>query len=416
MNETKAFDISREDVWVAYLSVKANKGCAGVDGVSMTDFILKLESNLYKIWNRMSSGCYFPPPVKVVEIPKGENDVRILGIPTISDRIAQMVVKNHLEPIVDPTFHVDSYGYRPNKSALDAVGTARVRCWKYDWVIDLDIKGFFDNIDHSLMMDIVRRHIKEKWILLYIERWLKAPAQNRGELISRDTGTPQGGVISPLLANMFLDYVFDQWMKKNHPSTPFERYADDIVVHCHLTDKPKSLLGAIRKRLADFKLQLHPEKTKIVSCKKKDDRKGKYKNDGFTFLGFDFRRRPAKNKWGELFVSFLPAISRKAEKSLRDKIRSWKIGRYSQLSIEEIAEKINPTVRGWINYYGRFYKSALTAILRQIEDALIKWAMRKFKKYRQRFLRTVRLLGRIAKSKPSLMAHWGYGVKSKAGW
>lgn len=415
MNKTKPFEISRDIVWEAYRKVKANKGCAGVDDVSMKDFEENLDRNLYKIWNRMSSGCYFPSPVRVVEIPKGEKGVRRLGIPNILDRVAQMIVKIYLEPVVNPTFHEDSYGYRPNKSALDAVAKARQMCWKYDWVIDLDIKGFFDNIDHSLMMAIVRKHTEEKWILLYIERWLKAPAQEKGgEIVERNTGTPQGGVISPLLANMFLDYVFDNWMKTNHPNIPFERYADDVIIHCHIEDEPKSLLKAIRKRFEEFKLQLHPKKTKIVYCKDAN-RAGDYCNKKFDFLGFTFKLRSAKNKYGKLFVSFVPAISQKAAKAIRATIRGWKIGRRSDRSIEDIAKLINSTVRGWINYYGKFHKTALQPIFRKIETSLIKWVMRKFKNCRAHFLRAVRLLGRIAESKPSLMTHWVFGVKSSAG-
>src|SRR5215470_12741860 len=229
----KPFQISKRAVWEAWEKVKANKGAPGVDGQTIAQFERDLKNNLYKIWNRMSSGSYFPPPVRTVKIPKAGGGERPLGIPTVSDRVAQMVVKNRLEPRVDPLFQPDSYGYRPGKSALDAVGRAQQMCWAYDWVCDLDIKGFFDNLDHDLMMRAVRKHAKEKWVVLYIERWLKAPAQDEtGNLLKRERGTPQGGVISPLLANLFLHFAFDLWMRRKWKHLPFERYADDIIVHC----------------------------------------------------------------------------------------------------------------------------------------------------------------------------------------
>jgi len=250
MHTAKSFKISKQVVWEAYKRVKANKGGAGVDNLTMETFEENLKSNLYKIWNRMSSGSYIPPAVRVVEIPKGTNGTRKLGIPTVSDRIAQMVAKMYLEPTVEPYFHQDSYGYRPNKSALDAVGKARQRCWQYNWVVDLDIKGFFDNLDHGLIMKALYKHTDIKWVLLYVERWLKAPAQTKeGTLITREKGTPQGGVISPLLSNLFLHYAFDKWMERNFPGNPFERYADDAVVHCQTQEEAKCLREAIAKRL-----------------------------------------------------------------------------------------------------------------------------------------------------------------------
>jgi RNA-directed DNA polymerase len=229
VNKAKPFLIPKRLVYEAYKQVKANKGAAGVDHQSLHNFEENLEGNLYKLWNRLSSGSYFPPPVLGVWIPKGDGNQRLLGVPSISDRIAQTAVKLMLEPLVEPYFHEDSYGYRPNKSALDAVGVTRKRCWSNDWVIDLDIKGFFDNLNHGLVMKSVKKHIKESWVLLYIERWLKAPMQLDGELVKRDKGTPQGGVISPLLANLFMHYAFDEWMRRKHPFIQFERFADDGV-------------------------------------------------------------------------------------------------------------------------------------------------------------------------------------------
>jgi group II intron reverse transcriptase/maturase len=294
VNKAKPFCISKWEVWEAYRRVKANQGAAGVDGQSLAEFEEDLKNNLFKIWNRMSSGSYFPPPVRRVDIPKDDGGTRPLGIPTVADRIAQTVVKRYLEPILEEYFHPDSYGYRPGKSAIEAVGTARQRCWRYDWVLDLDIKGFFDNIDHELMLRAVRKHTDCKWLLLYIERWLKAPVQlEDGTLVTRDKGSPQGSVISPLLANLFLHYGFDEWMRRHHSMIPFERYADDIIVHCRSEAQARFIKAKIEKRLLECKLEAHPEKTKIVYCKD-SDRRGNYPNKRFDFLGFtlEVKRNP----------------------------------------------------------------------------------------------------------------------------
>jgi RNA-directed DNA polymerase len=286
MDKAKPFCISKQEVWEAYKRVKANKGAAGVDEQSIAGFEKRLKRNLYKIWNRMSSGSYFPPPVRTVKIPKANGGERKLGIPTVSDRIAQMVVKSRLEPEVDPLFHPDSYGYRPGKSALDAVGQARQRCWRHDWIVDLDIKGFFDNIDQNLLMRAVKKHAKEKWVVLYIERWLQAPIQEEdGQLIQRGRGTPQGGVASPLLANLFLHYAFDRWIAATYPHVRFERYADDAIVHCRTEVEAQQVRAAIAARFEECRLELHPEKTKIVYCKD-DDRRRTYPNEKFDFLGY----------------------------------------------------------------------------------------------------------------------------------
>src|SRR6201988_235027 len=307
MSEAKPYCISKWEVWEAYKRVKANHGAAGVDGQSIEDFERDLKGNLYKIWNRMSSGSYFPPPVRTVKIPKANGGERKLGIPTVSDRIAQMVVKLKLEPLVDPLFHPDSYGYRPRKSAREAVGQARQRCWWHDWIIDLDIKGFFDNIPHDLLIRAVKKHAKEKWVVLYIERWLKAPVQEEnGQLIPRAKGTPQGGVASPLLANLFLHYVFDRWMTANFPQIPFERYADDAIVHCRTEKQAEMIRKAVAKRLSDCGLELHPEKTRIIYCKD-DTRKGGHTDEKFDFLGYEFRPRESINRNGKVFTNFSPA-------------------------------------------------------------------------------------------------------------
>ena len=412
MAEAKPYAISKQVVCEAYQRVKANHGAAGVDGQSIEAFESDLKNNLYKIWNRMSSGSYFPPPVRLVEIPKANGGLRPLGIPTVADRVAQMVVKMHLEPLVEPCFHDDSYGYRPGKSALDAVATARQRCWRSDWVIDLDIKGFFDNLDHDLVMKSVRRHDKTPWVLLYIERWLSAPVQRQdGSLQERTKGSPQGAVISPLLANLFLHHAFDNWMRRNHPSIPFERYADDVIVHAKSKAQAEQMLEAIRARLAECGLELHPEKTKIVYCQD-SDRKGQHEHIQFDFLGYTFRPRRAKNHRGKPFVSFLPGVSNKAGKKIRATIRDWRLAatRNNQ-SLEDLARLVNPSVRGWLNYYGRFYRSALTPVLRHLERALIRWACRKYKRFRGHVTNAAHWLGRVARRDPHLFVLWQIGIR-----
>jgi RNA-directed DNA polymerase len=414
LSKAKPFSISKQVVWEAYKRVRANKGAAGVDEESIADFEINLKDNLYKIWNRMSSGSYFPPPVRVVEIDKKDGGQRKLGVPTVSDRIAQMVAKLYLEPSVDSVFHPDSYGYRPGKSAIAALATARQRCWRFDWVVDLDIKAFFDEIDHKLLMRAVRKHTDCRWLLLYIERWLKAPAQfEDGSLVSRDKGSPQGSVISPLLSNLFLHYAFDEWMRRNYSSIPFERYADDILVHCKSEGQARWIKSAIEKRLRQCRLRLHPQKTKIVYCKD-SSRKDNYPKEKFDFLGYTFRPRLSKNRRGEFFVNFSPAVSDEAGKSMRRVVRGWRIHRMSDKSIEDLSRIINSVLRGWINYYGRFYKSALYPIFDQLNCALKHWAMRKYKKLRGRQRRARYWLGRIARREPNLFVHWRY-VRPAAG-
>ena len=299
VSEAKPYDIPKHLVWKAYQRVKANRGAAGVDGVSLAAFEKDLKGNLYKVWNRMASGSYHPPPVRLVEIPKDNGGTRPLGIPTIADRVAQTVVKMVLEPLVEPQFHPDSYGYRPGRSALDAVGTARKRCWDSDWVIDLDIKGFFDAIPHDLIARAVAYHTDLAWIRLYVGRWLRAPVEHPdGTRTERTKGTPQGGVASPLLANLFLHYAFDCWMARTFPDIRFERFADDAIVHCRSEAEARSVLEAIRSRLAECGLELHPTKTRIVYCKD-DDRPGEHDQLAFDFLGYTFQPRRAKNRWGD---------------------------------------------------------------------------------------------------------------------
>jgi len=404
----KSFEISKRMVFEAYRRVKANKGAAGVDGESIEQFEVDLKGNLYKLWNRMSSGCYFPPPVRMVEIDKpGGRGVRVLGVPTVADRIAQTVAAMYLEPDVEKIFHPDSYGYRPGRSALDAVGTCRERCWGTDWVIDLDIKGFFDNLDHDLVLKAVAHHTDQRWILLYVQRWLVAPVQRQdGSLVARDRGSPQGSAISPLLANLFMHYAFDVWMARVFPAVRFERYCDDVVVHCRSEADAHQVREAIAARLAQCGgLQLHPEKTRIVYCKD-GKRRGSYEHTSFTFLGYGFRVRKVRTKKGSYFFSFNPAISDEAAKRVRAQIRSWRLHRRSGSTLADLAREINMVVRGWVNYYGRFYKSALVPSLNRINDYLVRWIVQKYKRYRRRWMRARDALGRAAKLHPRLFAHW----------
>jgi group II intron reverse transcriptase/maturase len=416
MAEAKPYDIPKQLVWQAYQRVKANRGAAGVDGESLAGFEKDLKGNLYKIWNRMSSGSYFPPPVRLVEIPKDDGRTRPLGIPTVGDRVAQTVVKMALEPLVEPVFHPDSYGYRPGKSALDAVGMARKRCWRANWVVDLDIRDFFGSLDHELVERAVAHHTDNPWIRLYVARWLRAPVQHAdGTTEARTRGTPQGGVISPLLANLFLHYAFDMWMKRVYPSVLFERYADDAVVHCRSERQAKEVVVAIRDRLAQCGLELHPTKTRIVYCKD-DDRPGKYEQVKFDFLGYTFQPRRAKNRYGKYFVSFLPAISTRAAKKIRATIRQWRMAstRNNQ-RLEDLAQLVNPTIWGWMNYYGRFYRSKCVQVLRHFNEALAAWVRRKFKRLRNRERASMHWLGRVARREPKLFALWQMGVRPEAG-
>lgn len=407
MNQAKPFNIPKQVVWNAYKRVKQNQGAYGVDEVSLQDFEINLKDNLYKLWNRMSSGSYFPVPVRTVEIPKKDGGKRPLGIPTVTDRIAQMVVKMILEPQVEPHFHPDSYGYRPKKSALEAVGVARKRCWLYNWVLDIDIQGFFDNLDHTLLMKALRKHTDSKWILLYIERWLKAPAQNQeGVLRNREKGTPQGGVISPLLANLFLHYAFDEWMKRNHPQVPFERYADDIVVHCQDEEEAITLKTAIQRRLLECNLELNPQKTKRVYCKD-SQRRQNYPNIKFDFLGYTFRPRRSKDRLGRLRTNFAPAASNEAGKRMRRTMRQWRLHLRSDKTLLDFSRMFNPVLRGWVNYYGKYHKSGLGLTFNRLNRTLVRWVMRKYKRFdnlHQR--RATHWLGRIAKEQPNLFAHW----------
>lgn len=415
MTSTKSFDISKQLVWRAYQRVKANKGAAGVDKISLSTFEQNLKGNLYKIWNRMSSGSYMPPAVRQVNIPKKGGGVRSLGIPTVSDRIAQMVVKMLIEPEIDKHFHPDSYGYRPGKSAIQAVDKTQRRCWRMDWVVEFDIKGAFDNIDHELLMKAVRHHVKVKWAILYIERWLQAPTLNVDNILEpRTQGTPQGGVISPLLMNLFMHYAFDIWISKTSPKCPFARYADDAVVHCHSEAQAKYLLRAIESRLKKCKLTMHPTKSKIVYCKD-SNRPLAYKVTDFTFLGFTFRPRKAKNKEGVLFTSFLPAVSDESMKSMRSCIRGWRLSVRTPATLEELSRLYNPILRGWFQYYGFFYSTEMRKLADYLELRLGRWARRKYKRLAGHKRKSAQWLRHVAQSNPCLFIHWHYFEDQRLG-
>jgi group II intron reverse transcriptase/maturase len=406
--QAKPFDIPKREVWEAFKKVKANQGAAGVDGQSIVEFEANLADNLYKLWNRLSSGSYFPPPVRRVDIPKGTGGgTRMLGIPTVADRVAQEVVRRNLEPRLEPVFHADSYGYRPGRSAIDAVRIARQRCWRYDWVLDLDVQAFFDSLDHELLLRALRKHTDVPWVLLYVERWLKAPMQGEdGGLEPRDAGTPQGGVASPILANLFLHYAFDMWMARNHPRIPFERYADDVICHCRTRREAEALQASLEARFVSCGLVLHPTKTRIVYCKD-TNRRDSYPDVTFDFLGYTFQPRLAAWHGGKQFgVSFLPAAAGKALKEVRRVIRRWGLQRRSDKALDDLARMFNPYIRGWINYYSHFYKSALRSTLRRIDVHLIKWARRKFKRLRQKSKGARAWLARVIRTSPGLFAHW----------
>ena len=410
VNQTKPFDISKKVVMEAYEQVKANKGTAGIDEQSIGIFEENLKNNLYKLWNRMSSGSYFPSPVKAVEIPKKSGGKRTLGIPTVTDRIAQMIAKLYFEPEVELHFCKDSYGYRPGKSPIDAIAITRQRCWKYNWVLEFDIKALFDTIDHELLMRAVTKHTDNQWIILYITRWLRSPFQtSEGKLIERTAGTPQGGVISPVLANLFMHYAFDKWMERTNPQNPWARYADDGIIHCTSKEEAENLLIKLKERFAECKVELHPDKTRIIYCKDKK-RTGEHQNIQFDFLGYTFRPRSAKNQQGERFLSFLPAVSNKAIQAMTQTIRRWKIHRMTEKELMDIAHIINPVVRGWINYYSRFYKTAMNLILWRLNWRLRRWVANKYKRVKSSQRRAQKWLVEMAQRKPKLFVHWQHGM------
>ena len=409
MEETKPFKISKQVVKIAFDRVKANKGTYGIDEQTIADFEENLKDNLYKIWNRMSSETYFPKPVKAVAIPKKNGGTRILGIPTVEDRVAQMVAKIYFEHKVEKMFYEDSYGYRPNKSAIQAVGVLRERCWRKDWVVDFDIKGLFDNIRHDYLIEMVKRHTNEQWIIIYVERWLKTPFKMQdGAIVERTAGTPQGGVISPVLANLFMHYAFDDFMSKEFPTIQWVRYADDGVLNCASLKQAKYIIKVLDKRFKTFGLELNLEKTKIVYCKD-EHRKGDYENIQFDFLGYTFRMRSAVDKFGNVFSSFLPSMSDKAQKAIREEIRSWRIQLRVNKSLQDIANMLNSKIQGWINYYSHYYKAGIVKVLEYINTILVKWVKRKYKTLKSK-KKATKWLAEVAQRDTELFVHWKYGV------
>lgn len=413
MSKAKPFVIEKTLVWGAFKDVKANRGAAGVDGQSLQQFEQRLGPNLYRIWNRLSSGSYFPPAVRGVAIPKKSGGERVLGIPTVSDRIAQTVVKKIFEPLVEPIFHENSYGYRPNRSAHDALAMVRRRCWEYDWVIEFDIKGLFDNIDHDLLMRAVRHHCQIPWVVLYIERWLKAPiVGSEGQEQQRDRGTPQGGVISPVLANLFLHYTLDRWIKEHCRSVRLCRYADDGVIHCKSQRQAEWVLAQVSQRLVDCGLQIHPGKTRVVYCKDVN-RMDDHESIEFSFLGYSFRPRKAVDKYGRVYVNFSPAVSPTALKDMRQEIRSWHLQLQNDKSLMDLSRMFNPILRGWWQYYGRFYRSKLGVVGSHLDGYLVRWLMRKYKYFAGHKTRAWRYLETLRQRYPHAFVHWSDQTKGR---
>lgn len=409
MSKAKPFDIPKALVWEAYKRVKANKGAAGIDGQTIGEFEADLSKNLYRIWNRMSSGTYFPPPVRAVPIPKKTGGERMLGVPTVSDRIAQTVVTLVLEPLLEPVFHDDSYGYRRGKSAHDALAVTRKRCWERDWVLEYDIRGLFDNIDHELLLTALRKHCDERWVLLLVQRWLTAPMRGvDGHEHPRTVGTPQGGPLSPVLANLFLHYALDRWLAAHHPDIPFCRYADDGILHCRSEQEATRMLDLLDARLRDCKLELHPQKTRVVYCKD-DNRTGTHEHVAFDFLGYTFRPRRIVGPDGQLGTGFTPALSRSSMTAMRQSMRRRRLQRHSGWSVERLAREINPVVRGWTGYYCRFRGSEFQTVARHLDEVIVRWAMRKFKRLRGRRTRAYAWLWRVRREHPALFHHWTPG-------
>ena len=410
-NETKSVPVSKEQVWLAYKKVRSNQGSAGIDQVSMEEFDADRSKHLYKLWNRMSSGSYFPPPVKEVVIPKKDGKVRKLGVPTISDRVAQMVVKDYLEPRFEKIFSPHSYGYRPGKNAHQALSAVRENIRVLDWVIDLDIKGFFDNIDHTKLMLAIEKHVSEKWCLMYIKRWLTTPVQTKtGELVQKQgKGTPQGGVLSPLLANLFLHYTMDKWLEQTHPAVKYVRYADDAILHCKSKVQADYVLDNLNNRMMQCGLELHPDKTKLVYCKDYR-RQGEHEHVKFDFLGYSFQPRTTKSKkTGELFLGYDCAISISSKKRIAEKMRELDIEHLTHRSIVGVAQYLEPFIRGWANYYGRFRLWEMNSIFQLLRRRLVKWARKRYKRYKTSLNKAYAWLERVKDQYPTLFYQWRLG-------
>ena len=400
--------IPKQLLWDAWLKVKEKGGAAGADGVTIEQFGEDLKGNLYRLWSRMSSGSYFPGPVRAVEIPK-QGGIRVLGIPNVVDRVAQKAAAMALEPSVEPVFHEDSYGYRPGRSPLDAVAVCRERCFRKDWVVDLDIRAFFDSVPWDLMLRAVTRHSDQKWVVMYVERWLKAPMQKPdGTLVQRVNGTPQGSPISPALANLFLHYGLDAWMVREFPSVSFERFADDAVIHCVSERQARGVREAVARRLAEVGLELHPDKTRIVYCKD-SNRRGTYEQVAFTFCGFTFRPREAYNKRQRVaFTAFLPAVAPGKLTAMSRRVASWRIHRRVNLTLDDLAAEINLVLRGWLAYFTAFYPSAVSPLCDRIDNHLMRWARWKYKRLERSGKRARAWLTGVQSRTPGLFVHWRY--------
>jgi len=408
--ESKTVPITKEMVRAAYRKVKSNKGSAGVDRESLEEFQQDLSGNLYKIWNRLASGSYHPQPVKEVEIPKANGGKRKLGIPTVSDRIAQQVIKSYLEPRLEAVFHEDSYGYRPLKSAHQAIKQVQENVRTYSWVVDMDIKSFFDEVDHELLMKALDRHVSQKWVKLYIRRWLESPVQTKdGRLLQKQgKGTPQGGVISPLLANLYLHYVLDRWLELHYPTIAFVRYADDVVVHCQSEEQAQEVLQGIRVRLQECHLSMNETKTKIVYCKDYRKKEKKEYGNKFDFLGFSFQPRMYRSvrDSGKVFLGYGCEMSQKVITKVVTEWKQKKWHRQSDLSLQDIATRINTQMRGIINYFGKINSIGLHKLIRQFHFQLAKWTMNKYKRFRGRYGKAYTWLKEIKNSYPTMFYHW----------
>ena len=409
---TKSIPITKEMVWLSYKKVKSNGGSAGIDQQSLFDFDKVRSKELYKIWNRLASGSYFTPMIKRVTIPKSGGKTRPLGIPTVSDRIAQQVVKTYIEPRLEAIFTDHSYGYRPNKSAHTAVRQVQENVLKYSWVIDLDIKEFFENVNHELLLKALKKHVCENWILMYIQRWLEAPVQLEDGSIKTTTGkgTPQGGVISPLLANLYMHYCVDRWLELYYPKTKMVRYADDLIIHCSSNAQASEVLAALKLRLGQCGLTAHPEKTKIVYCKK-DKRELKGYPVQFDFLGFSFQPIMKKLRTGGSFLQFDCKMSRKSKVRITGELRKLNFHNKTQRTIQDLANLLNPKLRGWINYYAKISKRSLFPVFYYLHHRMIKWITNKYKSFKGSKIKAIEWLRQITKSYPNLFYHWELGYK-----
>lgn len=407
--KARPIPITGKMVETAFKKVKANRGCAGVDKVSLLQFEEKLSDNLYKIWNRLSSGSYFPPAVKEHGIKKDNGKVRKLGIPTVGDRVAQQVLTDYLEPRLEDIFHKSSFGYRPLKSAHQALKCVKENVRKFAWVVDLDITAFFDHVSHEKMMLALDRHVDEKWVKMYVSRWLESPVLSQdGELLPKDgTGTPQGGVISPLLANLYLHYSFDRWMELTFPHLPFVRYADDMVIHCQTENQACYVLDRIKSRLSECNLSVHPDKTSIVYCKDYR-RNAEGKKVKFDFLGFSFRPESKKSQRGGLFLGFDCCISSKSSSKIIKELRNSRFDRNAE-TWQDLVTLLDDKIRGWVQYYDKFRYRTLTTVFHHFHNRLAKWLMNRFKRFKKSRRKAFNYLRLIRQRYPYLFYHWRIG-------